>query len=410
MNYHVAKKCENMKIPIKYDKKFNKIIKIVTILTGVFSLVYIILLMLPQEATDALNSAIIPIILLGNGSIPVFLLCLALLISSSLYLARLKKNTFEVPESRRDYDNDLAKLPRKQVVENRYASDSQKAFYLSIIMYGFAIIFDIVYFVRWRKYVSDSMVLFFMLIFGHLLFIIVGGFIKKQEDTEKYADDVDVRSDKKPRMNIVEASWILIVMGLVAAFTILTANTMTDYIYKSRNSSYDETIDDFKAKATLEISSTNLKDGKWDLEITNTSSDNGENNLSPQISFSRVQGAEYYVIYMVDETANNWVHWLATDIRETELRAGANKDKYAEDESFKYIGPYPPVGSGDHTYTVYVYAMKGKPDLDMELEFDQSFLGPDDFYYDYLNIAEQGDINTYGNVIEYGYISGVFGR
>jgi phosphatidylethanolamine-binding protein (PEBP) family uncharacterized protein len=179
--------------------------------------------------------------------------------------------------------------------------------------------------------------------------------------------------------------------------------SMTDYIYKSRNGHYDKTIDEFKDKATMTVSSKDLQDGKWDDRITNT--EKGE-NLSPELSFDKVEGAEYYYIYMVDETANNWVHWIATDIQKEELDTGANTKEYKDNPDFKYIGPYPPKGSGEHTYTIYVFAMKGKPDSDVKPEFDEASLSGDYMYYDYLSISKQGNPNEYGNVISYGYISG----
>ncbi|MBQ3786329.1 MAG: hypothetical protein II799_03555, partial [Lachnospiraceae bacterium] len=74
------------------------------------------------------------------------------------------------------------------------------------------------------------------------------------------------------------------------------------------------------------------------------------------------------------------------------------------------VGPYPPKGSGDHVYTVYVYALKGSPGIAPEYKFDEKYLRGDYLYYDYLNVSEKSDVDTYGNVLAYGYISGVYGR
>ncbi len=113
---------------------------------------------------------------------------------------------------------------------------------------------------------------------------------------------------------------------------------------------------------------------------------------------------------MEDESANNWVHLYADDVHKTKLASGANQTEYDGNPSFKYVGPYPPAGSGDHTYTIYVYALKGKPDFELDAEVDEPWLQADDLYYDHLNISKRGDINTYGNVLAYGYISGVYSR
>ena len=93
-----------------------------------------------------------------------------------------------------------------------------------------------------------------------------------------------------------------------------------------------------------------------------------------------------------------------------ELSTGANKKEFRDSPEFKYIGPYPPEGDGDHVYTIYVYAMKAKPGRDREMEFDEPSLSGDYMYYDYLSISKVGDPNEYGNVIAYGYISGTYSR
>lgn len=57
---------------------------------------------------------------------------------------------------------------------------------------------------------------------------------------------------------------------------------------------------------------------------------------------------------MVDNSAGYWLHWLAKNVKETNLPLGAK----LEDSS--YIGPYPP--GGTHEYEIIVYALKAEPD------------------------------------------------
>jgi len=99
--------------------------------------------------------------------------------------------------------------------------------------------------------------------------------------------------------------------------------------------------------AHFEVLSSNINDGKWDDVISNTSV--GENK-SPALSWEPVEGATRYVIYMVDTTVQNWIHWKSEEVTETELPEG-----WAS--SGDYVGPYPPEG-GTHTYEVYVIALK----------------------------------------------------
>ena len=98
------------------------------------------------------------------------------------------------------------------------------------------------------------------------------------------------------------------------------------------------------------VTSSSLNaDGSWSAAITNTAA--GQ-NLSPQLSWEAADGAGCYVVYMIDTTAGNWLHWKADGLTVTELPEGANPGEY--------VGPYPP--SGTHEYTVYVFALKAAPD------------------------------------------------
>lgn len=139
------------------------------------------------------------------------------------------------------------------------------------------------------------------------------------------------------------------------------------------------------------VSSEDLHDGVWDSVITNT--DNGS-NVSPQLSWEPVEGAEGYVIYMTDINAGNWMHWKSGFVTETELAQGAA-------EKDEYIGPYPP--SGTHEYEIRVFALK-KPVEAVRGAFD-------DTNTLLKSVAKKLDTdvdgNT-GNILACGYISGTY--
>lgn len=245
------------------------------------------------------------------------------------------------------------------------------------------VLFDILYLMKWNGYgeMGSALALFVPLMLVHLVFPILAIVWRKET--------------KAPVAGII----LLFVLGLFAIFSITTAHTMTEYVYKSRNGTYDKTIDDFKSGATMNVTSESLVDGRWDSGITNTSDGM---NLSPQISFDPVEGAAYYVIYMVDESANYWVHWYA-EVDGTTVGEGDNPGQY--------VGPYPPAGSGDHLYTVYVYALAGAPDGGYDgkyPEFDEPWFAGDSMWV-LLNVLDAGKSPVqYGNVIEYGYVSGTW--
>ena len=406
--------------PIRYDKKSEKewIIRLVISLSII--LLYIIILFI--EANAFVSSGINPLSdsslftvffvflsVLEYIAVPVFVISILKVLDSYMYLKRLKKNYFEVPVDKKIYEKNLSNVPRTKVVENVYARDSWIGAIFFLIGYIAFVTIDICYVVKWTSLgETDSIMLFVLMMIAHLSFLILAIILFRQKDTSRYIDEIDVKTSgelRKTRISLPKAITIFVIITIIFAFGVTMAFSMTKYIYKSRHGSYDKTIDEFKDKATMTVTSEDLQDGKWNDRITNT--ENGE-NLSPEISFDKVEGAEYYFIYMVDETANNWVHWVATDVREEELGTGANIKEYKDNPDFKYVGPYPPAGSGEHTYTIYVYALKGKPDSDIEPEFDEVSFSGDYMYYDYLSISRRGNPNEYGNVISYGYLSGTF--
>lgn len=80
----------------------------------------------------------------------------------------------------------------------------------------------------------------------------------------------------------------------------------------------------------------------------------GGQNQVPAVSWTPVEGANAYAIYMLDTSANNWCHWI------TKVGPAQTKIKQGEKlKSSRYKGPYPP--SGQHRYKIIVYALKKAP-------------------------------------------------
>lgn len=181
------------------------------------------------------------------------------------------------------------------------------------------------------------------------------------------------------------------------AYGLMTLYTMTDYIVKSGGYNSNLTLEEFKEGATMTLTSKSLKDGRWDTAIA------GEgigNNESPQLTFAKVHGAKFYAIYMLDESAGNWLHWRAFEINKTNFKQGEELPL----KNSSYAGPHPPIGSGDHKYVIYVYALKQRPDSGYSGEFYESGMNAAQRYEINLDIAN----GEPGNVISYGYLEGYF--
>ncbi len=143
--------------------------------------------------------------------------------------------------------------------------------------------------------------------------------------------------------------------------------------------------------STFTVSSEDLQDGVWDSDIAHT---NGGSNVSPQLSWEPVADAACYVIYMVDRSASNWMHWKSNGVTETNLPQGWASTK-------EYIGPYPP--SGTHTYDVYVFALK-QPIEEIKGLFNSS----NELFYKSALKLDSVEEGSSGNIISYGYISGTY--
>lgn len=143
---------------------------------------------------------------------------------------------------------------------------------------------------------------------------------------------------------------------------------------------------------TIEVTSESLtQDGKWITDITSFNATPAGKNLTPQLSWSEVEGATVYAIYMIDISADNWIHWKAKNVQVTSLELGA------ELEDSLYIGPYPP--SGTNEYKIIVYALKTTPD-----KYPGSYNSSNAFIekLDELDIAN----GQPGNILGIGSISG----
>ena len=162
---------------------------------------------------------------------------------------------------------------------------------------------------------------------------------------------------------------------------------------KAKSDNYIDTIV-FEDVATFEVTSKCVRNGRWMDKISNTS--RGE-NISPDLSWSAVDGATQYQVIMID---GNWLHMdvstTGTSLAEGEFGKG--------EKGARYVGPYPPLGT-THTYSVFVFALKNEPG-NFYMGFDGGGNSINDIYKG-LNTDVDG--NT-GNVISYGRLDGNYSK
>ena len=168
-----------------------------------------------------------------------------------------------------------------------------------------------------------------------------------------------------------------------------TVNPLTDDMCGGYLEGYD----------TFKVTSESL-DGKY---WSKTCAFQGD-NLSPQLSWEPVEGATTYVIYMVDLTASNIIHWKSVGITETNLPQGWAVSAFSQGEVSKadYVGPNPPSGSTNQ-YNVYVFALKA-PVERVKGSLGTPALKLQDFM-DSLDTDAEG--NT-GNIVAVGRVTGYY--
>jgi len=101
----------------------------------------------------------------------------------------------------------------------------------------------------------------------------------------------------------------------------IAAETMNSSV--TMNSSIEESTEDADIAEgeiqDMKVTSESLKNGVWNEKITNTYA--GE-NVSPELSWNKVDGAAEYAIYMIDPDGHNWLHWRVTGFTGTHLEEG----------------------------------------------------------------------------------------
>lgn len=145
----------------------------------------------------------------------------------------------------------------------------------------------------------------------------------------------------------------------------------------------------FKDLTTFDVTSSLVKDGVWDNKIAN-----GGGKTSPDLKWDKVDGAARYVVIMID---GNWLH-MDVFTTETSLAEGAYNRRGGEGAEF--VGPYPPFGS-THTYSVFVFALKGDP-AKTAFYFDAGGNNINEIF----KMLDTDKSGSTGNVLAYGRLDG----
>lgn len=143
--------------------------------------------------------------------------------------------------------------------------------------------------------------------------------------------------------------------------------------------------------SVFDVKSSDIEGDKWAQKIGSQ-----KENLSPQLSWDPVEGASCYAVLMIDHVGWNWIHWYAiTD--KTSLETG----EYSSKEQ-GYVGPLP---EDCHEFTVYVVALRSKPEKGFWAVDTTQYSENADSMFTRLNTGKDGKPS---NVLSYGVLKALF--
>ncbi len=311
--------------------------------------------------------------------------CIYKLIAGTFYLRRLKTIGFEIPDTRKEYDNNLRNVPLDDSLyqENRYAVDSIKLSVLSVVSALIFVLVIVLRIIKWSSYCyMEETAPTFVFLLGYVI-AFAGAFVVfiRQKNKDRYVDDVNLKDSRKVRINLCKGILDLMILLVIGMTGISIWDGVVEYVYKSKISMVEaQSYEGYLEKSEISVSSACFMDGSWKDDI---------GLMSPQVSFSSVPDADHYCIYLYDETEGTAI-WFEDGITELDLKAGAGSH---------YEGFTPVDG---HVYTLFVYALKddiASPDKDKIMELRYRGDGLD---YNILNYIKRGHPDYYGNVIAHG--------
>ena len=246
---------------IKYDKRDKKNYFLAAASATILFALGQLLIWLQPEITRESDAFVVCLLLLITCFLPVISAGLWLLFwDSALYLKRLEKYGFPLPENKKDFGNDLEQLACSE--GSRYGmvdgivnatvnsavnatedatvdgiptecKESKILAFLSGGIFLAMVGFTIFYFIRFSHVWENVGFLGYVSIFIALAWGLFGAGYYRQKNPEKYRDDVDFKSPKKERKQLVEGVVTIIFLAGITLFAACNIYSMSKYVERS---------------------------------------------------------------------------------------------------------------------------------------------------------------------------------
>ncbi len=217
------------KVTIQHDITEYRVIRVVAIVS---TIVTIAIYHCVELCFEFAPTAVVALIGCAFYVMPFITLALWIyLLDTATYLKRLKKYGYEVPVKRKEYDNDLAKLPRKEMElpKEPVCKESLVLSWLCIVVSISALLFNIYLF--WR-YSSETDVTFFNIVVAVVMifWILQARRFKKQSDNQKYRVDVELDSKRKIRTNLATGIAEIVILVFFMSYGFYMITCMIEYV------------------------------------------------------------------------------------------------------------------------------------------------------------------------------------
>lgn len=228
---YLSKRKITEKMKIKYDGRTNKILRIATIFSALFTVAGWVCLFMEISGTE--------VIMVGGiyGGSVLFLFSGLQSLAGLCYVRRLKRHGYEVPYKREDYDNNLQNVPthREHIRINEKSMESRILFVLYLCIFMAMNAWNVYYIISWYKYI-DSVAMFWLRIMLVLdVCWMIGAIVfYRQRNVEKYRDDVEQDPNRKERVPVEKGVIICIVILVIVFTTKKVLWSASDYTFRSR--------------------------------------------------------------------------------------------------------------------------------------------------------------------------------
>ena len=227
---------------IKYDKRDKKIYLILAVVTTIIFAMCFSLLQMDLEVENISAAFYAGFMIVSTLFLPIISFAMwVMFFDSHMYLKRLEKYGFTVPDRKKDYDNNLEKLPQSQgnIFDNenpkvKESKESKALAYVSwIVSLGMAV-YTVWFFIRFSHMLENVAFFGLVCIFITLCWLVLGFYFFKQRRPDKYRDDVDYKSNLKVRKHLVEGIITIVILLVITIVGAVNMYTMSKYVERSK--------------------------------------------------------------------------------------------------------------------------------------------------------------------------------